>query len=55
MDYAQTKRRRHCPLCGDDVNALDWGAVAPWTMHRVEISQPPWLMPEFSITLAEEG
>jgi hypothetical protein len=55
MDYAQTKRRRCCPWCGDDVNALGWGAAAPWTMRKVEICWPPWLMPEFSIILAEEG
>jgi hypothetical protein len=55
MDYAQTEHRRRRPWCGDDVDALGWGAAAPWTMRRVEIHRPPWLTPEFSITLAEEG
>jgi hypothetical protein len=55
MDNAQTEQRRHQPWCGDDVDVLSWGATAPWTMRRVEICWPPWLTPEFTIILAEEG
>ena len=55
MDYAQTDCRRHCPWCGGEIDALGRGAAVPWMMRRVEIPWPPWLMPEFSIILAEEG
>ena len=55
MDCAQTERRWRCPWCGDDVDALGWGAAAPWAMVEWQIHRLPWLTPKFSIILAEEG
>jgi hypothetical protein len=55
MDCAQTERMQHRPWLGDNVDALGWGAPAPWAMVEWQIRRPPWSTPQFSLILAEEG
>jgi hypothetical protein len=42
MNCTQTERMQRCPWCGDDVDALDWGAPMPWAMVEWQICRPPW-------------
>jgi hypothetical protein len=42
MGCAQTERMWHRPWCEDDVDALGWGAPAPWAMVEWRIRPPPW-------------